>query len=114
MEPREHKYVVPAEFAEDATRVVTLLREAAASQGKEAEVYLMGATSSETREFAGPAELSAAVLLIGGPTVSWLTKHWVDAYLWPLVQQRVDGPSRKFIDWLSDRLPGNSKPEKSH
>jgi hypothetical protein len=110
----EHKLLMPPDLAGEASGVVALLREAATAQGKDAEVYLLGATSAESHEFADPAELSAAVLLIGGPTVSWLTKHWIDTYLWPLVQQRIDRPSKRFVDWLSEKLPGNAPPVMPH
>jgi hypothetical protein len=99
------KYIVPGDLADDGAAIVDLLREAARSQGKDADVALLGRGSSRGFE---PGTLSTSVLLIGGSASTWLTKHWIDTYLWPLVQQRIDRPSRKFVDWLGTKLPGGN------
>jgi len=99
----DEKHVVPSEIADEAESMVDLLREAAKNQGKEADLYLLTSKSAIGFE---PVSMSGAVLMISSTTATWLTKKWVDTYLWPLVQSRIDKPSRKFLDWLSSKLPG--------
>jgi|HubBroStandDraft_5_1064220.scaffolds.fasta_scaffold09499_2 hypothetical protein len=103
----EDKYVVPSELADEGEAMLQLLQEAAKAQGKEADLYLLSAKSSVGFE---PVTMSAAVLLIGSTSATWLTKKWVDTYLWPFVQSRIDRPSRKFLDWLGSKLPGEVSP----
>jgi hypothetical protein len=101
----EEKHVVPGELAAEGETIVELLREAAKAQGREADLYLLTSKSSQGFE---PVTMGAAVLLIGSTSATWLTKKWVDAYLWPFVQSRIDKPSRKFLDWLGSKLPGDA------
>jgi hypothetical protein len=104
----EEKIIVPPEFASQAQTAVELLREAARAQGVSADdLYLLSSQSSKGFE---PVTMSAAVLLIGSTSATWLTKHWVDSYLWPFIQSRVDKPSREFLDWLGTKLPGQPTP----
>jgi len=101
----EQKHLVPSELATQGETIVELLREAAEAQGKEVDLYLL--TPKSTKGFE-PVTMSAAVLLIGSTTAVWLTSKWVDTYLWPLVQKRIDKPSREFVDWLDSVLPGGT------
>ncbi len=99
----EQKFIVPDEIAAEGEAMVALLQEAAKAQGIEPEVYMLSSRSSRGFE---PVSMSAAVLVIGSASASWLTKKWVDTYLWPFIQVRIDKPSRKFLDWLGRALPG--------
>lgn len=106
----EESFIVPAEMVEEAETVVKLLKEAAKSQGLGDQVYLL---RPKSKGF-GPAELAGTVLLIGGASTTWLTKKWIDTYFWPLVvQPRIDAPSRKFINWLNEKLARGPSPDKT-
>ena len=97
----EQSFIVPADMVAEAAAVVKLLKEAASAQGLEEQVYLL---QPKSKGF-GPGELATTVLYVGGGTLGWLTGKWLDTYLWPLVQQRIDGPSKRFVRWLDEVLP---------
>jgi len=97
----EPSFIVPTEMVDEAEAVVKLLKEAVKSQGRDDRVYLLQPKSMGF----GPEELRTMVLVFNGTMVTWLTKKWIDAYLWPLVQERIDAPSRRFIDWLKQHMP---------
>ncbi|MGE5191743.1 MAG: hypothetical protein ACM3U2_04530 [Deltaproteobacteria bacterium] len=97
----ERSFIVPDEMAEEAEAVVRLLKEAARAQRLGDEVSLRRPEPGEP----GQESLTAVVLFIGASTAGWLTKEWLETYLWPLIRQRIDAPSRRFVDWLNDRLP---------
>ena len=33
-------------------------------------------------------------------TAARFTRQWIDTFLWPLIEKRVDRPSRALVDWL--------------
>lgn len=96
---------VPAEMSEEADVFVKLVKETAKSKGLEDDIYVL---RPKTKGF-GMAELSDVVIHWGGATAVWLTKKWIDTYLWPLVESRLDVPSKKFLNWLKDRLSNVSE-----
>ena len=49
----------------------------------------------------GVGEVTMVMLLIGGSSVSWFTKKWLDEYVWPVLKKHVDKPSRQIMDFLS-------------
>jgi hypothetical protein len=102
----EQTHVVPSEFAGEAETVLTHLREAAKAQGKDAEIYLLNSNSARGFE---PVTMGMAVLYIGSGSAAWLTKKWVETYLWDyFLKAKLDKPSKEFLDWLGSKLPGGT------
>ena len=102
----EQTHIVPKEFASQAEAVIASLQEAAKAQGREADICLLTADSSKGFE---PVTMSAVILYIGGASAVWLTKNWVDTYLWDFLRTHgLDRQSKRFLDWLGSKLPGGA------
>ena len=102
----DQTYVIPPEVAGEAEAVIAVLHEAAQAQGNDADIFLLSANSSKGFE---PVTLGTAVLYVGGGTAAWLTKKWVDTYLWDyFLKRKLGPPSEKFLDWLGSKLPGGA------
>jgi hypothetical protein len=59
------------------------------------------------REFDGGA-VAQTILFAGSAQVfGWITKAWFDAYVLPVLLERVRQPSEQFQDWLRKALASN-------
>ena len=100
----DQSLVVPPEMAAEAEAVVKLLNDAAQAQGLTGDVYLL---RPKSKDF-GPEELQTLKTLViaySGATAGWLTKKWIDEYLWPVIKDKIDRPSMRFVNWLKESLP---------
>jgi hypothetical protein len=48
----------------------------------------------------GATEVYEIILVIGKGAVLWLTKKWIEEYLWIAIKKLIDKPSKELIDWL--------------
>jgi hypothetical protein len=94
---------VPAGLEEEARAFVDVLRE---SQGLDvADASLI---APEARGI-GVDVVLPAVLLVSSTALTTVTKGWVDEYLWPELNRRIEKPSERFVKWLLDTvLPQDS------
>src|SRR5437016_337784 len=40
------------------------------------------------------------LMVVSGGVSVWFTKKWADDYLWPIIKQKIDRPSKMLIEWL--------------
>jgi hypothetical protein len=52
----------------------------------------------------GPGELETVVFFVSAALSAWLTKKWLDTYVWPIVQKQIDKPSRQLVDFVASKL----------
>ncbi len=48
----------------------------------------------------GATEASEIILLLSQGAMLWLTKKWIDDYLWPKIKEKIDKPSKELTDWI--------------
>lgn len=43
---------------------------------------------------------------------SWLASKWIDEFLWPPIKERIDRPSKAFVEWIFSLKKIKSSPER--
>jgi hypothetical protein len=105
MEAAEREsYEVPAEFLAEAGALVEVLRGSEGLSTRDAQLM-----KPDSHGF--DPVVTPAVLFLSGLVLKKLSDKWIEEYLWPAIQTRIDKPSRKFADWLVTAVLGKSPSE---
>ena len=90
-------FSVPPDLVREVDIAVQIMREAMAETVPEQEQVVL--IVPKARPFDTGA-LSQAILYLPLAAAAWFTHKWADEYLWPTLKERLDGPSRKAVEWL--------------
>jgi hypothetical protein len=97
--------VIPEDIKEELEKVIFIYRDILIEKGK---IKSNDVALEEQYSFTEQQEI---LLYIAGTAVTWFTKKWIDTYLWPVLQDEIDGPSKKLINWLIQQIQKNNKNE---
>jgi hypothetical protein len=89
---------VPAGLEEEARAFVDVLRE---SEGADADDAAL--LAPEARGI-GVDVVLPAVLIVSSTALTTVTKEWIEKYLWPELNRRIEKPSERFVKWLLDTV----------
>jgi len=87
-----HPFLIDEDIVNEVRVAAELIQEAT---GQEASVI-----DAAGQEFMPGPEAADALLYISGSALGWLSKKWIEEYVWPVLRERMDNPSRKVINWL--------------
>jgi hypothetical protein len=88
---------VPKEAEGDVDLIVEGIRDALNETGMHSEHLSVARPSGRNML---PGDVSSTVMLVASGSLAWLTKKWVDTYVWPRIQKRVHVPSERLLAWL--------------
>jgi hypothetical protein len=57
----------------------------------------------------GPGEIGTAIFFVSAAVAGWLSKKWLDEFVWPELKRRIEKPSHRLVDYLLAKL-GLDKP----
>lgn len=52
--------------------------------------------------------VDVVLLYIGSGAVTWLTKKWLDTYVWPIIKEKIDKDSLALMEWLRREVEVNT------
>jgi hypothetical protein len=52
----------------------------------------------------GPGEIGTYIFYVSAAITAWLSKKWLDTYVWPEVQKRINKPSKRLMEFILAKL----------
>lgn len=90
--------IVPTELTEFSDVILSAFR-SSLLESKVDSKESVGLDQPRTGGFGG-AEASELILWLGQGALLWLTKKWVETYLWPKIQDLIGQRSDELVDWI--------------
>lgn len=105
METEEVISLVPEELHQDIDLVIDLFREALqkSGAGDPDEIKIIKPQMGSL----GDGIVEQMFINFGVGSMGWLTMKWVDDYVWPLIKDKIDKPSKELLDRIKKLLPDN-------
>ena len=107
MSDKPKMLVVPQELNACIEDVAEAYREAIAASGAgtEEDVKLVRPNVKGLT----PDQVVDYFILYSSVTGIWLTKKWIDTYLWPAIVKKIDKPSKALVDWITSNSSEEEK-----
>ncbi len=106
MTNREESSSIPAELLENVKAIVDILHE---ERPELKDDVIVLAPSSRGAIGGGVGE---AILFVAAGSLGWVTKKWLDEFLWPKLKKVIEAPSQRALEIVFGKV--DSSPGAKH